>query len=78
MRRLQLAVVLPFLLFQLQHFENFSGRVLPSIIFAVTLATVTFAALSRGTATGVALSARVASLATSRWPRESVADGRWC
>ncbi len=64
-RRLQLAVVLPFLLFQLQHFENFfwSGSSIDHFQ-VVTLATITFAALNRGSAGGVALAGTAAGLAT--------------
>jgi hypothetical protein len=64
-RRVQLGVVCAFLFFQLQHFENFfwSGSSIDHFQ-VVTLATVTFAALARGTRGGVLLAGLSGLLAT--------------
>jgi hypothetical protein len=64
-RRLQLALLLGCLLFQLQHFENFfwPGSSIDHFQ-VVTLATVAFAGLARGTPGGLALGALAGCLAT--------------
>ena len=64
-RRLQLALVLSCLLFQLQHFENFfwSGSSIDHFQ-VVTLATVVFAALAHGTRGGAILAGVAGFLAT--------------
>jgi hypothetical protein len=64
-RRLQLAVLLSGLLFQLQHFENFfwSGSSIDHFQ-VVTLATAAFVALARSTGRGTLLAVVSAALAT--------------
>lgn len=64
-RKLQLAVILSFLLFQLQHFENFfwSGSSIDHFQI-VMLAAATFAALASGTRAGVWLAGITGCLAT--------------
>ena len=64
-RRLQLALLLSGLLFQLQHFENFfwSGSSIDHFQ-VVTLATAAFVALAWPTRTGLALASLSAALAT--------------
>lgn len=64
-RRVQFAVILACLLFQLQHFENFfwSGSSIDHFQ-VVMLATATMAALATGSAGGLALACAAATLAT--------------
>jgi hypothetical protein len=64
-RKLQLALLLACLLFQLQHFENFfwPGSSIDHFQ-VVTLATVAFVGLARGTSRGLAVGGTAASLAT--------------